>query len=282
MQIYNSAGEIQFKTFVFPDGQPHVEIVSPPDACKDPVTIETAIRNPNELFQLLVTKDALESVGCYAVSLDIRYLMGGRMDRRIGIGHACTLNVVAKTLLRGAGFKQIRVLDPHSSATNALLGAKSVYPLRAVRSVLQNYDPHSTYILAPDAGSKPRVIELLKADSRVFTVIQGAKKRDPETGALSGFEILQKPDLRGRTVLIVDDICDGGRTFAGIAQEAFILGAEHVDLYVTHGVFSKPLPLGGIRRIWTTDSYADVSRRADLQLADSLRVIPVWMPEGLL
>jgi ribose-phosphate pyrophosphokinase len=262
MKLYNNAGEIEFRKFTFPDGQPHVEIQSRPDV-NQPVIIETAIRNPEELFNVLLTSDALQSVGCYTQHLDIRYLMGARMDRRIGSGHALTLSVVAKVLLQR--FKKIRVLDPHSSATNALLGATSVYPLNVLRTVLRLYSPNNTYVVAPDAGSTHRVTKLLKADRREFDILQGAKKRDPETGEIAGFEILNTRALNKHwDVLILDDICDGGRTFTGIAEVLHALGFKNVDLFVTHGVFSKSVPLKGIRHLITTDSYVDITKRPDL------------------
>jgi ribose-phosphate pyrophosphokinase len=56
-------------------------------------------------------------------------------------------------------------------------------------------------------------------------------------------------------VLIVDDLCDGGGTFTAHASVLLAAGATAVDLYVTHGIFSKGLPLDHIDRVFTTDSY---------------------------
>ena len=61
--------------------------------------------------------------------------------------------------------------------------------------------------------------------------------------------------LSNRRILIVDDICDGGATFVGLAKELRAAGAKKVYLYVTHGIFSKGLPLEGIDKVFTTDSY---------------------------
>ena len=46
------------------------------------------------------------------------------------------------------------------------------------------------------------------------------------------------PDL-----IIVDDICDGGTTFIKLAQriDEKIYGRYRLDLYVTHGIFSRGL-----------------------------------------
>ena len=53
-------------------------------------------------------------------------------------------------------------------------------------------------------------------------------------------------DLAGRPCIIVDDICDGGGTFLGLAAELKKLNAGALILAVTHGLFTKGIhPLQG-------------------------------------
>lgn len=88
---------------------------------------------------------------------------------------------------------------------------------------------------------------------------------------------------RGRTIaLIVDDICDGGGTFVGLAKELRAAGATRVYLYVTHGIFSKRLPLEGIDHVYTTDSFLSgpVNLHGNyLGHGDRLTIIPISMKE---
>jgi ribose-phosphate pyrophosphokinase len=224
-------------------------------------TIETAITSANDLFDVLLVKDVLQHQG-YAVNLDIRYLLGARMDRRIDAFQPFTLAVVAQ-LLNGAGFHRIRILDPHSTVSTSLLNAEAVYPVRALFQVLRHYNHDEDVVVAPDAGAIPRVDRLLKLTRVNLKVVQGFKKRDPATGALSGFGVHNPEAVRGKHCLIVDDICDGGGTFVGLAAELHKVGAARVDLFVTHGLFTKTLPLPGITTIYTTDSY-----RAPITLTD--------------
>jgi ribose-phosphate pyrophosphokinase len=46
-------------------------------------------------------------------------------------------------------------------------------------------------------------------------------------------------DVENEECLIVDDICDGGRTFLEIAKILKARGASSIELYVTHGIFSN-------------------------------------------
>ena len=273
LRLYTPEGDIPFRQFTFPDGQPHFELQARPDF--DLVTVEAAIRNPTELLQVLLARDALRGIG-KAANLDIRYLMGARMDRRIDPFHCATLSVICK-MIQAAGFSRIRILDPHSNAALAYLQAYPVYPHKALKIVLDQQTPN-TWILAPDAGSKERVAAMLKPfPKRTFGILQGAKVRDVMTGELSGFTIPVHPDLKGADVLILDDICDGGRTFVGMAEVLHGLGVANVDLFVTHGIFSRGLPLNGIRKVWTTDSYTNPL--LTVEESEHLRVIPIRMQD---
>jgi ribose-phosphate pyrophosphokinase len=99
-------------------------------------------------------------------------------------------------------------------------------------------------LISPDNGAAMRY-DLSKYGVLTFT---GGKKRDPRTGALSGFEMsLNSIDetaafLALKAALIVDDICDGGGTFIGLAEEIRKLNPDiKLGLYVSHGIFSKGL-----------------------------------------
>jgi len=48
-------------------------------------------------------------------------------------------------------------------------------------------------------------------------------------------------NAKGKNLVIVDDICDGGRTFIELARVLKEKGANKVALYVTHGIFSQGL-----------------------------------------
>ncbi len=250
MRIYTKSGDLPFKTFTFPDGQPHFSLDLKEHENWE-ATIETAIRSPYDLILLLLAKDVLDMNG-YITSLDIRYLLGGRMDRSIDHLQPNTLRVICRTLL-GAGFRRIRVLDPHSQVSLKFLGAEKVLPRKAVEKVLSTYDVWGTQIIIPDKGATERVRSLI-GERRWFSS-QCEKVRDPATGALSWFKVLDGHNLLGRTCLILDDICDGGGTFVGLAKVLKEAGAKEVHLFVTHGIFSKGLPLKGIDKVYTTDSY---------------------------
>lgn len=250
MKLYSKGGDLAFKAFTFPDGQRHIEVPFSDDPC---VTIEARIANADDLQDVLLAKSALDTYGCY-VDLNIRYLMGARMDRRIGVGHPNTLEIVCQQIMH-AGFSKIRVLDPHSYHARANLRAEGVLPLSVVKRLLKDYHPEHDVIIIPDVGATERVQQLVYGEN--FRQLQGRKHRTSDTGALSSFSVDDVSAVSGKGCLVIDDICDGGGTFSGLSDVLMNAGASYVDLFVTHGIFSKGTPLPGIRNIYATDSYCD-------------------------
>ncbi len=275
MRIYTRAGDLAFKTFTFPDGQPHFQLETY-ERDFAAVTVEVGIRNPTDLFTTLLCAEVLRQHGYSEVNLDIRYLLGARMDRAIDTLSPFTLSTVAR-LLNGAGFSRVRILDVHSEvATRLIRNSVNVLPVAVVNQVLTVLMPTSFVI--PDKGAEARGAEFYKRTPFPLNIVYGQKHRDMATGALSGFSI-QNPTYVGSSALIVDDICDGGGTFVGLAKELRVAGAQKVYLYVTHGIFSKRLPLEGIDRVFTTDSYLDGPVNRQGGYLPDLTIIPVSMKE---
>lgn len=251
MRIYTKAGDLAFKLFTFPDGQPHFSLETY-EIDFTSVTVEVAIKSPSDLLTVLLVSDVLRQHGYTEVNLDIRYLMGARMDRAISVGEPFTLQIVSR-LVNLAGFNRVRILDVHSEvATRLIRNSVNVLPTNVVKQAAFAAGVH--VFVSPDKGAVKRTQDLTIAIAS--EIIYCTKERDSQTGALSGFRVQSPYDLlAGRPVMIVDDICDGGRTFVGLSKELKKVGASKVYLFVTHGIFSKGLPLEGIDHIYTTDSY---------------------------
>ncbi len=245
--------EIGYEKFTFPDGQPHIRLSE--EVVDKEVDITLSITSPDDLFDLMLVADILTRSE-NDIHLYIRYLMGGRMDRPIDTQSPDTLSVVIMMLRDGTGyaFETISVLDPHSEPSTGLLAAEADYPFFEVFDMLENYRPEDVVIVIPDDGATERV-RLLTADTGFDRFVQAHKKRDSATGKLSGFSVDDIETVAGFQCIMIDDLCDGGYTFTGIAKLLREAGAIQVDLFVTHGVFSKGRNLEGIDNIYTTNSY---------------------------
>ena len=157
-----------------------------------------------------------------------------------------------------AGITDLITVDPHSTvwldAMSAVDPAIDRWELDLATIVADAVAGSGPYqgVIGPDAGSKVRAS--LVADRLDIPVFIASKSRDQATGKLKGY---QAPDgVQTGRYLVVDDICDGGGTFA-LLRDA-MPGQVSLDLWVTHGGFTGPehsrKALSGYYRVHTTDS----------------------------
>lgn len=236
----------------FPGGEPHVRVSEGGSAL-----IDARVRSFNDLGEVLLLTNALKSDG-RSVSLRLPYFPGARQDRYLP-GEALTVKVYAD-IVNAQNYESVEILDPHSPVTAALIKRARVRsPLSAVKAFASQRG--ITHLISPDSGAERRVWEMAYVLGLPF--LRGMKHRDMKTGKLSGFS-LEQPPGPGR-YLVVDDICDGGGTFIGLAEEfrsktnVGWWGADRPALYlwVTHGIFSKgtDILLEHFAAIGTTDSF---------------------------
>ena len=202
--------------------------------------------------------DAAEERGKPITTLILPHVPGGRQDRLNDSGDFLfTLKSVAR-MINDRGFDKVVVLDPHSNVTPALIDRCETVTLA---SLLKNFWKGYSGVIAPDAGAAKRAFEVAQVLESPFH--QAEKHRDVTTGKLSGFAA---PTIKyGEHYLVVDDICDGGGTFLGLADVIKKAGA-YASLFVTHGIFSQGTEelLKCYKTITCTDSI--VSDRNQMQV----------------
>ena len=247
---------------VFPDGAVWLKVTDALPTFARLMRIRaTAMRDMNDFMLLAQLVEAVRHQTDVLVShLDLPWLPWARQDRHMVSGDSFALKVFASQL-NTLKFDKVNVLDPHSDAAAAAIDNFVAIPqevcLMQSASLSRLFQQNALMLVAPDAGS----LKKIDAVARAAAVEQYAilsKKRDVASGSLTGFTLLAG-DVRGRDLLIVDDLCDAGGTFIGSAQVLRDAGARSVSLYVTHGIFSKGVEhlfANGIDAIYTTTSLA--------------------------
>lgn len=254
--------EIPFKSFTFPDGQPHIKIDLSTLVGVTSCQIQTRIATMNDLFLVLAAKNALDYAGIEQVDLAVSYLMAARMDRVMNDGEPFSLKIVAD-MINSGGFKRIKIFDPHSDVSTALINRSVAIDNAAlVAAALADFAQRFPELMAkghclvsPDSGALKKVYKVAQKIG-VTDVAECIKHRDVKTGHLSGFKTFEE-DFQQKACFIVDDICDGGGTFAGIGELFKNRNAGVVVLVVSHGIFSRGLSIPAIDFIYTTNSYWD-------------------------
>lgn len=256
---------IPHESFVFHGGEPHIKlnvpqrgIASPVDSAEE-VLITQRATNAAEFMLILLATDALRRAGYRRISLLLPYFPAARQDRPMVPGEPLSIRVYAD-LINAQNFERVIVFDPHSDVTPALLNNVEIVTNQGfIEQVLTHFDRETVTLIAPDAGAAKKIHKLAVALGGL-PVVLGEKVRDVRTGALMGFQVFADI-LSGRHCLIVDDICDGGGTFVGLAAELRKLNPAGVSLAVSHGIFSKGFaPLTAVLdRVFTTDSFKTIT-----------------------
>ncbi len=157
-------------------------------------------------------------------------------------------------LLNSQKFESVTIYDPHSDVTPALIdNCEIIQQWDIARMVLPQEYFNNYLFVSPDAGAYKKVSKLMHDDSRIAI---GVKNRDA-SGNITHTDVFSPAPIEGQDCLIVDDICDGGRTFIELAKTLKDKGAKSVTLYITHGIFSKGVDAlkPHIDRVHTTNSF---------------------------
>ncbi len=263
-----------FNYFVYSGGEVSIKIPESPFDAQEPqkIVITTKLHNSDDIMALLMLNDALleKYPNTGNVELRIGYIPYARQDRVCAEGEAFSSRVFG-TLINSCEFTKVSVIDPHSNVC-----VKHIDYVEVITSQLDviKHCPILHFLLcnktvtlvSPDAGASSKT-ELIAKYYGYSRFIQAQKHRDTNTGELSGFSY--DGDVKGKNLLIIDDICDGGGTFIGLAKELIKGGANSISLYVTHGIFSKGIDIllkNGISKIYTTDTFDNIPEHQQIYI----------------
>lgn len=256
----------------FPDGTMKFNIVCFP--FDDFIKIEWYYDSENELLQLVYIVNHVHDISPdIKICLIMPYIPNARFDRTVEVDEVFTLKFFAN-IINSLNFDSVEVLDPHSHVSEALFDRLSVQVPDIYIKEVFNKLPNDTMLFFPDEGSVKRYSSLPKyCGPYAF----GIKRRNWLTGAIEGLDIVGDTEkIKGRNILIVDDICSKGGTFYHSALKLKKLGATNIYLYVTHcenSIYDGELLKnnGLIEKIYTTDSILTNTESPKIELVEEFR-----------
>lgn len=217
---------------------------------KYPKVLSARLNTPCSIMRLALAVDAINrAVFTFPQSLEIGYMPYARQDKIHAEGDPLAVKIAA-SMLDNLGFSEIHILDPHSdvtqacfSKTNLVIDNGSTYASMFMKNKIK--DPNNSAIIIPDIGASKRSI-LWGNNVGITKYVQVHKQRDPITGNILGFKILDEnpPEWWDNltSVFLLDDICDKGGTFIGIMEHLLNQGINiknKTHLYVSHGIFPE-------------------------------------------
>jgi ribose-phosphate pyrophosphokinase len=250
IKLISDGEEVSFTITIFPDGTSQVWKIDESKMDPNSVTyILWLFENEAELIQVCQVAQLCYDVFDTSVDLVCPYLPYARQDKEVNNKLSFALKTFTE-ILYNAGITRIEAFDPHSKS-DLVFPMESTTPKEFHQTLFNTigYD----FVCYPDKGAAERYA---KTTGKQF--IWCEKVRNQQTGEITGLKVnTSHQDLYGKSVLIIDDICDGGMTFIKVAEALKEYKTGPIDLAVSHGLFSKGKQVlfdAGIRDIHTTNS----------------------------
>lgn len=244
---FGNGNLIPVQVFTFSGGEVHVKIDM--EAIKEAyidttnskrVEIHQDIRSSDDFMSVVMVKDALDEIFRFhpvPIELFSLYVPYARQDRYCEKGEAFGVKAFAR-LLNALGFSRVVIADPHSEVTPAVITNLDVIPQHEIAFHMLGWKlrMEKFELVSPDGGALKKIFKL--GTQMNLQVHCADKIRDTATGNIIRTDISVQ-DFKGANLMIVDDICDGGRTFIELAKVLRERNAGKIELFVTHGIFSK-------------------------------------------
>lgn len=239
----------------FSDGESRIEIESNVRG-RDVFIIQPTCAPANEnIMELLILIDALRRASAHRITAVIPYYGYSRQERKSAPRTPITSKLIAD-LLVSSGIHRILTMELHTGAIQGFfnipvdhLYSKPVFIDNFLKMKIEN-----PVIVSPDAGGVERARAFAKVLNCGLAIVD--KRRD-KPGVSKVMHIIG--DVKGKTAILLDDICDtaGTLTSAAVAllEEG---GASKVYAAITHPVLSGPaierISASPIEKIFVTDT----------------------------
>lgn len=268
----SNKSQIKFKPSAFPDGQQSITLdLSTISDLEISCTIKSRLNSFRDLELIVCAAAALRGAGMERIHLYIPYCLGGRSDIKFEEGGLNYIKSVIAPIINLQKFTSVTVIDPHSIALeNCIDNLKKIDNSYLVQWATEDMSSEETNfkLISPDAGALKKIFSTAKAIGYNDKVIVAEKVRDLPTGKIIHTHVPLEGTNPTDNFVIIDDICDGGRTFTEIAKtikaqvwprDEYFRGK--IYLIVTHGIFSAGFTelANYFDGIYTTNSIKNIT-----------------------
>ncbi|HFL3828607.1 TPA: ribose-phosphate diphosphokinase [Clostridioides difficile] len=190
----------------------------------------------DNLMEVLILVDAFKRASAGRINAVIPYYGYARQDRKTKAREPITAKLVAD-LLTVAGIDRVVSMDLHAGQIQGYFDIPvdhlSGVPILA--EYFKNIVDEETVIVSPDLGGVTRVRNFANLLDLPIAIIE---KRRPKANVSEVMNVIG--DIKGKNVVLVDDIIDTGGTITKAAQVLKNFGAKSVYACATHPVLSGP------------------------------------------
>jgi len=244
----------------FPDGETRLRL---PPSLPGHTVLLRGLQQPNEkLTEAMLVAAGARELGAQRLTLVSPYLAYMRQDTAFSPGEVVSQRHVGRAL--AAWFDAVVTVDPHLHRVTTM---DEVVPGR--RAVALTAAPLLAAWVAqrvPDAlllGPDQESLQWVRAAAAAHGLDHAVCRKRRHADRAVEVELPGGIDLRGRAVVLLDDVASTGSTLVEAARGALARGAATVDVAVTHALLVgdalQQLRAGGVREVWSTDSVPHAS-----------------------
>lgn len=217
----------------FPDGEIEVQILETVRG-RDVFVLQTVALEPNDyLMELLIIIDALKRASAHSIAVVMPYFGYCRQDRRDKPRAPITAKLVAD-MITVAGATRVLTMDLHAGQLQGFfdIPVDNLFGRPELIEAIKGFELQNAVVVTPDIGSI-KVARAFSADLGTDFAIVDKHRTDAthvEAVNLIG-------DVKGKDVLLADDMCSTGGTLVSAAKACHEKGARRIFAVVTHGIF---------------------------------------------
>lgn len=201
---------------------------------KEVIIIQSTFPPSDNLMELLLLIDAAKRASAKRIVAVMPYFGYARQDRkdkpRVAIGAKLVAN-----LLTAAGVDRVITMDLHAEQIQGFfeVPVDHLYASTIFVPYLQSANIEDLLVAAPDTGGTKRANAYAKLLGCDLAICYKQRKVANQVESMTVIG-----DVRGKNVVIVDDMCDTAGTLCKAAEMMIANGAKSVRAICTHPVLS--------------------------------------------
>jgi len=255
---------VEAKTRVFPDGESKITFGRIPKNSIVLVVQSTYPPVDTNLLQALSIISQVRKVSSKIYAI-IPYMGYARQDRQFLSGEVVTMSIIAR-MIQAAGAKKVVAVDIHSkTALNHFkIPKENVSAIPELAKYFKKMKLTNPLVVSPDLGGSLRAKKFAGVLNTDFIALK--KSRDRNTGKVQIHS--SKADVRGRDLIVVDDIISTGGSIVKATQFLKRQKCKRVFVACTHGLFIgdaiRKMKKAGVSQIISTNTIPRSTSKVDV------------------
>ena len=216
--------------------------------------VQSTMPPADNLMELLMMVDAARRASAGKIVVVIPYFGFARQDRkdrpRVPIASKLVANI-----LTAAGIDRLITMDLHADQIQGFFDVPvdHIYSSKVFVSVIKSLNLENMIFASPDAGGTRRAAAYAKAFGTDFALCHKQRSRPNVIASMSLIG-----DVKGKDVILLDDMIDTAGTITKAANLIFDEGARSVRAFATHAVLSgdayNRIENSAFTKVYVTDS----------------------------